>query len=94
MANHPPKEKRKVQISGKSSCKVSLPKRWVKEMGLVQGSPLAISRHNSTSLLISMDKRLGTNEVQHLNDLGSLFISRPTSGNDPKEDCLTIRPEI
>jgi len=77
MASHPPKEKRKVQISGKSSCMISLPKRWVKEMGLVQGSPLTISRHNSTSLLISMDKNLGRSAVQSENDAGTLYISRP-----------------
>ncbi len=77
MASQPPKEKRKVQISGKSSCMISLPKRWVKEMGLVQGSPLTISRHNSTSLLISMDKNLGGNVAQGENDIGSLFVSRP-----------------
>jgi phosphate uptake regulator len=84
MASHPPKEKRKVQISGKSSCMISLPKRWVKEMGLVQGRPLTISRHNSTSLLISMDKSLGTSVVQGVNDVGALFISRP----EPPETIL------
>lgn len=77
MASHPPKEKRKVQISGKSSCMISLPKRWVKEMGLVQGSPLTISRHNSTSLLISMDKSLSANAPQGENDVGVLFIAKP-----------------
>ena len=58
MVAHPPKEKRKVQISGKSSCMISLPKRWVKEMELTQGSLLAITRHSSTSLLISADSNL------------------------------------
>ncbi len=77
MASHPPKEKRKVQISGKSSCMISLPKRWVKEMGLVQGSPLTISRHNSTSLLISIDKNLSGSAVQAENDVCTLFISKP-----------------
>jgi phosphate uptake regulator len=56
---------------------ISLPKRWVKEMGLVQGSPLTIARHNSTSLLISMDKNLGGNIVQTENDVGTLYIARP-----------------
>jgi phosphate uptake regulator len=81
---HPPKEKRKVQISGKSSCMISLPKRWVKEMGLVQGSPLTISRHNSTSLLISVDKTLGGNLVRSENDVGTLYISKP----EPPETVL------
>jgi len=35
---------------------ISLPKKWVNEMGLVQGSPLTITRHNSTSLIISVDR--------------------------------------
>jgi len=77
MASHPPKEKRKVQISGKSSCMISLPKRWVKEMGLVQGSPLTISRHNSNSLLISMDKNLRGSFIQGENETGTLYISKP-----------------
>ncbi len=56
---------------------ISLPKRWVKEMGLVQGSPLTITRHNSTSLLISLDKSLGGNPSQGETDVGVLYISRP-----------------
>jgi phosphate uptake regulator len=84
MASHPPKEKRKVQISGKSSCMISLPKRWVNEMGLVQGSPLTISRHNSTSLLISMDKNLGGSTVKNEKDIGALLVSRP----EPPEAIL------
>ena len=46
-------------------------------MGLVQGSPLTITRHNSTSLLISMDKSLGGNLSQDAADVGALYISRP-----------------
>ena len=56
---------------------ISLPKRWVKEMGLVQGSPLTISRHNSTSLLISIDKNLSGSALQAENDVCTLFISKP-----------------
>jgi len=46
-------------------------------MGLVQGSPLTISRHNSTSLLISIDKSLSGNIVQSENDICTLFVSKP-----------------
>jgi phosphate uptake regulator len=49
------KERRKVQISGKSSCMVALPKKWVKDMGLRQGSEIIITRPSLTSLLISAD---------------------------------------
>jgi phosphate uptake regulator len=84
MASHPPKEKRKVQISGKSSCMISLPKRWVKEMGLVQGSPLTISRHNSASLLITMDRNIGGNPPQNEKLMASLYVSRP----EPPETIL------
>jgi phosphate uptake regulator len=58
MISQTSKDKRKVQISGKSSCMVSLPKKWVNEMGLVQGSPLTITRHNSTALMISVDRTM------------------------------------
>ncbi len=46
-------------------------------MGLVQGSPLTITRHNSTSLLISLDKSIGASFVQGETDVGALYISRP-----------------
>lgn len=52
------KERRKVQISGKSSCMVALPKKWVKEMGLEQGSEVTISKVNSTSLLVTVQPEL------------------------------------
>jgi phosphate uptake regulator len=56
------KERRKVQISGKSSCMVALPKKWVKDMGLEQGSEVTIARVNPRSLLVSVqgDTQLGT----------------------------------
>lgn len=47
------KERRKVQISGKSSCMVALPKRWVRELGLEQGSEVTITKLNSSSLLVN-----------------------------------------
>jgi phosphate uptake regulator len=49
------KERRKVQISGKSSCMVALPKKWVKEMGLQQGSEILITRPSLSSLLITAE---------------------------------------
>jgi phosphate uptake regulator len=56
------KERRKVQISGKSSCMVALPKKWVKEMGLRQGSEIVITRPSLSSLLITADSVVPTNE--------------------------------
>ena len=79
MTSHPPKEKRKVQISGKSSCMISLPKRWVNEMGLVQGSPLSISRHNSTSLVISVDKNFANGMARSEDSVGVLSVPNPES---------------
>jgi len=49
------KERRKVQLTGKSSCMVALPKKWVREMGLRQGSEIMITRASLTSLLINAD---------------------------------------
>lgn len=46
-------------------------------MGLIQGSPLTISRHNSTSLLITVDKNIGGGVIQNEKRLGSLYISKP-----------------
>ena len=48
-------ERRKVQISGKSSCMVALPKKWVREMGLRQGSEIVITRPNFKSLLVTAE---------------------------------------
>jgi phosphate uptake regulator len=56
------KERRKVQISGKSSCMVALPKKWVKEMGLRQGSEIIITRPSLASLLITADSVAPTSE--------------------------------
>ena len=93
MASHPPKEKRKVQISGKSSCMISLPKRWVNEMGLIQGSPLSISRHNSTSLLISVDKNFGNSATRGEDNVGVLSITNPESPETTvrKIACLYVQ---
>lgn len=55
MLAKPEKERRKVQISGKSSCMVALPKKWVREMGLTQGSEVTITKLNSTSLVVNAD---------------------------------------
>jgi phosphate uptake regulator len=58
------KERRKVQISGKSSCMVALPKKWVKEMGLRQGSEIVITRPSLASLLITADVTAPVGERQ------------------------------
>jgi phosphate uptake regulator len=53
------KERRKVQISGKSSCMVALPKKWVREMGLEQGSEVTITKLNASSLLVNAQPEAG-----------------------------------
>jgi len=45
-------ERRKVQVTGKSSCMVALPKKWVREIGLKQGSEVTITKLNSAALLV------------------------------------------
>jgi phosphate uptake regulator len=47
------KERRKVQISGKSSCIVALPKKWVREMSLGQGSEVTITKLSASTLLVN-----------------------------------------
>ncbi len=56
------KEKRKAQVSGKSSCMVTLPKKWVAEMGLQQGDPLTLTRQGPSSLLISCEPTMSERE--------------------------------
>ena len=45
-------ETRKIQFTGKSSYIVSLPKYWIKEMGLKRGDQVKISRQGSSALQI------------------------------------------
>ena len=72
---------------------ISLPKRWVNEMGLVQGSPLSISRHNSTSLLISVDKNFGDSITRSQDNVGVLSISNLESPETTvrKIACLYVQ---
>jgi phosphate uptake regulator len=46
-------EARKMQLTGRSTYIVSLPKKWVKEMKLNPGDQLIIKRHSEASLLVS-----------------------------------------
>jgi phosphate uptake regulator len=45
-------ETRKIQLTGKSTYIVSLPKRWVTSMGLKAGSQVVISKQSDASLLL------------------------------------------
>jgi phosphate uptake regulator len=45
-------ETRKIQFTGKSSYIVSLPKQWVRELGLKQGDLIRVARQGSSSLQI------------------------------------------
>jgi phosphate uptake regulator len=46
-------ETRKIQLTGKSTFIVSLPKKWVTAMNLKAGSPLVISKQSDSSLLLT-----------------------------------------
>lgn len=46
------REVRKIQVTGGSTYIVSLPKKWAAEMGLKQGSQIALMRNDDNSLLI------------------------------------------
>ncbi|MCH8995683.1 MAG: phosphate uptake regulator PhoU, partial [Thaumarchaeota archaeon] len=46
-------ETRKIQFTGKSSYIVSLPKRWIMELGLKKGDLINVVRQGSSTLLIS-----------------------------------------
>lgn len=51
--NDPHEEVRKVQLTGKSTFIVSLPKKWVTRIGLKAGSQLVVSRQNDASLVFT-----------------------------------------
>lgn len=46
-------ETRKIQFTGKSSYIISLPKKWIDELGLTRGDQLRISRKGSTDLKLT-----------------------------------------
>jgi phosphate uptake regulator len=46
-------ETRKVQLTGKSTYIVSLPKKWVTSMGLKAGSQIVVSKQSDASLLLT-----------------------------------------
>ena len=51
--NESREEVRKVQLTGKSTFIVSLPKKWATHMGLKAGSQLVVSRQSDTSLVLT-----------------------------------------
>ncbi len=46
------KEKRRVQLTGGSTYIVSLPIKWVRELGLNKGDEVLLLRHGKNSLLL------------------------------------------
>jgi len=58
MVDRREKERRKVQINGKSSFMVALPKKWVRELKLRQGSEVTITKLNPTSLLVQAQAKM------------------------------------
>lgn len=55
-------ETRKIQYTGGSSFIVSLPKRWIQELGLKQGDHVLISRQGNSSLQVSPASRRSIRE--------------------------------
>jgi len=52
-ANDLQEEVRKIQLTGKSTHIVSLPKKWVTMMGLRTGSQLVVTKHSDASLILT-----------------------------------------
>jgi len=46
-------EFRKIQFTGKSSYIVSLPKQWIRDMGLKQGDQIRVARQGASTLQIN-----------------------------------------
>ena len=55
-------ETRKLQITGGSTYTVSLPKKWVTEMGLGRGSPLILVRKSDGTLIITPERHATASE--------------------------------
>ncbi len=53
MSVDPDEEIRRIQLTGRSTYIVSLPKKWVKNMNLKAGSQLVISKQSDASLLLT-----------------------------------------
>jgi len=49
-------EMRKIQFTGKSSYIISLPKEWIRDLGLKQGDQVTIVRHGTSTLQITPSK--------------------------------------
>ena len=80
-----------MQISGKSSCMVALPKKWVKEMGLRQGSEIVITRPSLSSLLVTADVTEPVSEKQE----AIIEVTERDSARPPlQEDRLALHPRI
>lgn len=74
-------ETRKIQYTGGSSFIVSLPKRWIQELGLKQGDHVIISRHGDSRLQISPGSRRLIKEqseavIEVLKDNNPYYLSR------------------
>lgn len=52
-------EIRKIQVTGKSTYIISLPKKWVKSLNLKQGSQLIISKKDQNTLMITPKEVVG-----------------------------------
>jgi phosphate uptake regulator len=53
MAEQPEEETRKIQLTGKSTYIVSLPKKWVTTMNLKAGSQLVVAQQSDASLMLT-----------------------------------------
>ncbi|MBS7252195.1 MAG: phosphate uptake regulator PhoU [Candidatus Freyarchaeota archaeon] len=53
-------EVRKIQVTGKSTYIISLPKKWVESLNLRQGSQLIISRKDNNTLIIAPKEVVGS----------------------------------
>jgi len=76
--NH--EETRKIQFTGKSSYIVTLPKDWVRELGLKQGDPINVTRQGSSNLQITPTK----------SQTRVLQIEDATFEVEPEDDNATI----
>ncbi len=78
------RERRRIQISGKSSFVVALPKKWVSGMDLQHGDEVTITRPSTNSLLITFDIR----PLRKLNDQYDRAVVEYQDNEDSQDTIL------
>jgi len=79
-------EARKVQITGKSTYMITLPKKWAVDVGLQPGSLVSITHRDDGSLLLTPAPKYGYKTCEQGIE-GECTDKVEGIGNQPIDDC-------